>query len=116
MKSHSRPTVLISEPQSTEYLAPFFPYMWSVLKSHWERHGDGGDQFEWLDPIFQNADPSFLLQPYGGVRIDVLGLSCYTWNWTLQCRIAEWIKRNNTDCVIIAGGPEPDYKDPDFFR
>jgi len=115
MKSRSRTTVLISEPQSIEYLAPFFPYMWSVLKSYWERHGDCKDYYEWLDPIFQNADPSVLLQPYRDVQVDVLGLSCYTWNWTLQCRIAEWIKRNNTDCVVIAGGPEPDYKDPDFF-
>jgi putative methyltransferase len=108
-------TILISEPHAIENPAPFLPYVWAILKSYWERHGEG-DYYHWLDPVFRNDDAATLLQPYDGVPIDVLGLSCYTWNWKLQCRIAQEAKARNPQCLVIAGGPEPDYKDPLFFR
>src|SRR5262245_37373546 len=111
----SRRTVLISEPHAFENPSPFLPYMWAVLKSYWERHGDA-DAYSWLPPIFLNRDPDALLAPYAGTRIDVLGLSCYTWNFRLQCALAECVKRANPDCLVVAGGPEPDYKDPAFFE
>ena len=57
-----------------------------------------------------------LLKPSSGRAIDVLGLSCYTWNWRLQCAIAAEVKRSDPDCFVVVGGPEPDYKDPAFFR
>jgi len=111
-----RRTVLISEPQAIDYPAPILPYMWAVLKSHWERRGDGGSAYLWLDPIFMNADPDTLLRPCDDVTIDVVGLSCYTWNWSLQCAIAKRIKARHPHCLVVAGGPDPDYKDPEFFR
>jgi len=110
-----RKTVLISEPNAAETPAPFLPYIWSILKSHWERHGDR-DYFQWLDPIFQNDTPAALLRPYQQGSIDVLGLSCYTWNWQIQCEIAQRVKARNPNAIVIAGGPHPDYKDRHFFR
>lgn len=117
-----RKTVLVSEPQGVtgefqfDNAQPYFPYMWAILKSYWERHKDGDDPYEWLEPIWWNDMPDSLLQPYQDLTIDVLGLSCYTWNWEVQCGIARQVKARNPDCLVVAGGPEPDYKDPDFFR
>jgi putative methyltransferase len=116
MPGARRKTVLISEPHAIENPAPFLPYVWAILKSYWERHGDDDDYYEWLPPIFLNRDPGSLLQPYGDATIDVLGLSCYTWNWERQCAIAKRIKASNPSCLVVAGGPQPDYKDPEFFR
>ena len=116
MPGSRRKTVLISEPHAIENPAPFLPYVWAILKSYWERHGDGDDHYEWLPPIFLNRDPASLLGPYGDTPIDVLGLSCYTWNWELQCAIVKRVKAANPGCLVVAGGPEPDYKDPEFFR
>lgn len=116
MPTRERRTVLISEPQAIDYPAPFLPYMWAVLKSAWERTGPDRDAFEWLDPIFVNASPEALLAPYDGRAIDVLGLSCYTWNWNLQCAIAQRVKARHPQCLVVAGGPDPDYRDPDFAR
>jgi putative methyltransferase len=121
--------VLISEPQKTtaapyaggaepdrDETRPFLPYVWAVLKSHWERADQGRDyRCEWLDPIWRSARVSELLDREDILGIDVLGLSCYTWNWALQCAIATAVKEHNPDCVVVAGGPEPDYNDPDFF-
>jgi putative methyltransferase len=111
-----RPAVLISEPSALENPRPFLPYVWAILKSYWERHGEDAAAFDWLPPLFRNEDPDVLLRPLDGRRIDVLGLSCYTWNWELQCGLARRVKAANPGCLVVAGGPEPDYKDPGFFR
>jgi putative methyltransferase len=112
--SRARSHVLISEPHALENPAPSLPYVWAILKSYWERHADA-DAYAWLPPIFLNRDPDALLEPYRDTRIDVLGLSCYTWNFRLQCALAQRVKRANPSCLVVAGGPEPDYKDPEFF-
>jgi putative methyltransferase len=121
MSQAAETTVLISEPQGStgalqfDNSRPYLPYVSSVLKSYWERHGQPGAPVEWLDPIWWNDKPEVMLAPYGGRRIDVLGLSCYTWNWAAQCLVAAQVKAEQPDCVVVAGGPEPDYKDPEFF-
>jgi len=115
MSPRTKRTVLISEPHAFENPAPFLPYIWAILKSYWERHGDA-DAYAWLPPIFFNRDPDALLAPHGGSPVDVLGLSCYTWNFRLQCAVADRVKRANPACLVVAGGPDPDYKDPAFFE
>src|SRR5262245_2952736 len=90
-----RKTVLISEPHAVENPAPFLPYIWAILKSYWERHGDDAGHYEWQPPIFLNRDTDALLRPYEDVTIDVLGLSCYTWNWARQCDIARRVKERS---------------------
>jgi putative methyltransferase len=112
--SNALKTILISEPNASVD-EPYLPYLWAVLKSYFERHGAAVAAYEWLEPIYQRGDPEPLLAPYQGRRIDVLGLSCYTWNWDIQWRLAQHVKAHNPDCVVVAGGPDPDYKDPAFF-
>lgn len=107
--------VLVSEPASFNRM-PFLPYLWAVLKSSWERTASTPEQVRWLDPIFLKSDPRELLAPFRDLRLDVLALSSYTWNWDLQCALAELAKVLSPDCFVVAGGPHPDYKNPDFFR
>jgi putative methyltransferase len=111
----TRATVLISEPQAHKNIA-YLPYMWSVLKSHADRVEHLGGRVEWLDPIHEKDTADALLRPYHHAVPDVLGLSCYMWNWDVQCQIARQVKAAHPDCLVVAGGPHPDYKDPDFFR
>ena len=121
MPSESK-KVLISEPQDLKSAEQFdntriyLPYVWAILKSHWERHARNVDSYEWLEPIWENDKPAKIIEGLGNERIDVLGLSCYTWNWDLQCEIARRVKEKNPKCLIIAGGPQPDYKDRRFFQ
>lgn len=107
--------VLISEPQSFQQRL-YFPYMWAILKSECDRAPELEGRINWLEPIFLKRDAATLLAPYRDTPPDVLGLSCYTWNWDLQCELARRVKTLNPECLVIAGGPHPDYKDPDFFR
>ena len=110
-----RTTVLISEPQTFRQ-SRYLPYLWAVLKSHCDHSAELTEGVEWLDPIHQRATSEQCLAPYRDRTPDVLGLSCYTWNWELQCQIAQRVKHHNPSCVVVAGGPHPDYKDPAFFQ
>jgi putative methyltransferase len=114
--SRARPRILISEPNAAGEEYAFLPYVWGVLKSYWEHHGAQPDAFEWLDPLFCRSTIAGDLERNSAAPPDVLGLSCYTWNWDLQLHIARWAKEHNPRCLVVAGGPDPDYKDPDFFR
>ena len=117
--SSSRRRILISEPCSWDMDAlgfPYLPYVWGVLKTHHEQHGRDCDDWEWLAPIYRYGDPDDLLRRRLDVPIDVLGLSCYTWNWRLQCRIAAAVKSRYPECLVVAGGPQPDFANPEFFR
>src|SRR5436853_771094 len=115
MPAGARKHVLISEPQLKEMGMPYLPVMWAVLKSYWEHHGSARDGFEWLPPVHHMDSVATLLEPYANTHIDVLGLSCYTWNSAINMLVAAEVRRMHPDCLIVAGGPDPDHKDPEFF-
>ena len=49
---------------------------------------------------------------------DVLGFSCFMWNWNLNCDIAKAVKEKYPDCLIVFGGqhqPMPD-RNVGFFQ
>jgi putative methyltransferase len=111
--------VLISEPCSWDLDSlgiPYLPYLFGLLKTHHEHHGIDPAHWEWLAPIWRYKDSHSLLESYLEQPIDVLGLSCYTWNWDLQCRLAQAVKTRYPECLVVAGGPQPDHDVPDFFR
>ncbi len=110
----SRLRILISEPNGVGVF--YFPYIWAILKSHWEHFGSNPDAFEWLDPLFERDRVAQDLDNYFSEPVDVLGLSCYTWNWELNRQVARRARELNPNCLVVAGGPDPDYKDPDYFR
>jgi len=106
--------ILISWP-AKEGAVTFLPYIWGVLKTATELEEDLKDEFNWLDPIYERHSVEELLKPYEGQKIDVLGLSCYLWNTQTNYRIAEAVKKDNPDCLVIAGGPEVLHSDPNYF-
>jgi putative methyltransferase len=119
MKTSSPGRILISEPCSWDMDAlgfPYLPYVWGVLKTYHEQHGRDPEHWEWLAPVYRYGEPHDLLRSRMAQPIDILGLSCYTWNWKLQCRIAAAVKLRYPECLVVAGGPHPDFADPGFFR
>ena len=101
--------ILISNPSSTNIT--FIPYIYGVLKQHSDRDLDLRRSCNWLEPIFLRDEPAVLTSPYRLDEVDILGLSCYVWNFKLQCEIARLTKERNPNCLVVAGGPEPDWND-----
>jgi putative methyltransferase len=114
MKQKVPRNILIANPHVDGNL-PYLPYIWAVLKSYFERNSADASSYRWLPPIFETRSATDLLAPCCGAEIDVLGLSCYSWNWELQVEIARQVKSENPRCLVVVGGPHPDYKDPAFF-
>ncbi len=116
LRANAKRHVLICEPQLCSYDLPFLPAIYGVLKTYWETHAQHQDQINWLPPVHTMDPPEQIVSALKNTPIDVLGLSCYTWNWRLQQEVARRIKQSHPQCLIVAGGPHPDYGDPSFFE
>src|SRR5271166_5131932 len=81
------PRILISELNAVGTTC--IPYVWAILKSYWEHHGSDPDAFTWLDPIYNRSTLPEELKRHSNCPPDVVGLSSYTWNWDLQCDVAQ---------------------------
>ncbi|MBY0451464.1 MAG: radical SAM protein, partial [Bdellovibrionaceae bacterium] len=104
---------MISTPNYFDSLT-YLPYVHALLKTFCEKDPVVLENYNWFEPIFLNDAPERLLAGREA-SIDVLGLSCYLWNWPLQLEIAQRVRKANPNCLIIMGGPHPDWKDQDFF-
>jgi len=102
--------VLISNPNSYD-IDIYMPYVYGLLRRMCDVDPYLEERLNWLHPVYLNLTPADLLKDYDIKSIDVLGLSCYTWNRELNYKIARLVKQANPDCVVIAGGPEPDTED-----
>lgn len=112
--SSSRRNILISTPGKAGS-SVYLPTIWGILKSSCERSPAIREGYSWLDPVVIKSATSTMLAPYQGVPVDVLGLSCYCWNTTSNFALARQVKERNPDCLVIVGGPDPDYRKPGFF-
>ncbi len=93
----------------------YLPYIYGVLKTFADRDPELKETVNWLKPIYFCEKPREAIHDYDLRELDILGLSCYTWNWFAQQAIADEVKQVNPDCLVVAGGPHCDYDNPDFF-
>jgi putative methyltransferase len=105
--------VLISQPNLYDSKV-FMPLVFLCLKTYVDKRDDI-EPVNWLDPLFRNTDVDTMLKDVNINTLDVLGISCYDWNWNLNLEIAQRVKQINPNCKVIAGGPHPDWKDSVFF-
>ena len=91
------------------------PLVFLCLKTYVDKRDDV-EPVNWLDPLFRNTDVDTMLQDVDTKNVDILGISCYDWNWQLNLEIAKRIKQDNPNVVVVAGGPHPDWKDKKFFE
>lgn len=105
--------VLISQPNLYDQKV-FIPLVFLCLKTYVDCRKDI-EPVNWLDPLFRNTDVNTMLKDVDIRTVDILGISCYDWNWDINLDIAQRIKDENPNCKVIAGGPHPDWKDSEFF-
>ena len=105
--------VLISGPNIYDARV-YLPTTFLNLKTYVE-HQAQLNNIEWLDPLFRNRPLEEMVKGINFNDVDVLGLSCYEWNWQLNTKIASYAKKINPEIKVVAGGPHPDYKNPKFW-
>lgn len=91
----------------------YLPLAWGILKTYAEKDEKTRESYNWLEPLYLNESPEDLVSVDQAQSVDVLGLSCYVWNFGLNIRIAEYVKRLNPNALIVLGGPHPDWDNPE---
>jgi putative methyltransferase len=111
-----RRTIVLSVPNNNPSHVIYLPTIWVNLKTYCSTHSRVVDEaFSWLEPIIFKGAPEELLRPYGDTPIDVLGLSCYSWNTKTNMALARHVRSIYPHCLIVAGGPDLSHRRPDFF-
>mgnify|MGYP003642963816 CR=1 FL=1 len=95
-----------------------FPYSIATLVAWIKSIPDLANRFEFEKSfVFRNKLKEYASLCYDS---DILLCSCYTWNWEVTKKLAENVKKNNPNCLIIFGGPQVpkwygEYNDKSFF-
>jgi len=93
----------------------YLPYSTGVLKSFVIQKKHIRDNFDFKEFIFLKENVSNMVNKIG--QTDILGFSCYLWNWRTSLKLAEEMRKKNPNCMIFFGGPQvPDDIDENFFK
>ncbi|UWG98745.1 cobalamin-dependent protein [Dehalobacter sp. DCM] len=93
----------------------FVPLIHGMLKSFCDQYEELRQNLVWMDPVMLPLALSDLDAQYDLRSVDVLGLSCYQWNYAYQYELAARVKTVNPSCTVVAGGPQVEWRDPDYF-
>ena len=92
------------------------PYTYGLLKTYAEQDQEIVDNYNWLRPIVGGYGTEELIANYNIKDIDILGLSCYIWNAKYVYNLINLVKSINPNCLVVIGGPQPDYSDNNYFK
>lgn len=94
----------------------FLPIIYGMLKSFCDQYDDLREGCDWLEPIMLPETFDALDARYEFAQVDVLGISCYSWNHAYQYQLAAAVKAANPNCIVVAGGPHVEWKTADYFE
>ena len=81
----------------------FLPYSVGRLWAYAKQFPEITDHYDILPLVFLRTDPERLLEWYP--EPDVIGLSCYIWNWEYNLEVIRTFKAKYPHCLIVLGGP-----------
>jgi radical SAM superfamily enzyme YgiQ (UPF0313 family) len=92
----------------------YIPYSAGMLTSYVQQFEDLRSQLDFRPFLYRREPLNALLAQVG--RVDVFGISCYVWNWRLSMAVAEKVREENPDCLIVVGGPHVPDRLGSFFE
>lgn len=108
--------VHIFVPPLSENLT-YLPMTWALLKTYYDHRGLYPERFRWPVPqVVDFDDTEKIMQHLRQHPPRVFGFGGYVWNIDLCYEIAQRVKQEWPDCLVVAGGPQPEYRSsPDWF-
>ena len=91
----------------------YLPYSIGILQSYVNQNEIIRKNFKFNEFLFIRENLDKMLEKIGNT--DVLGISCYTWNWEISLKLAEKVKENNPNCLVFLGGPQVPNEINDIF-
>ena len=106
--------VLLCQVNASFGSQAFLPYSVGMLEAFCLADSYLADNYS-FEPLKFLRDPIESL--VRGMRpVDVLGLSCYIWNWQYNKTLAKAVKARYPKALIVMGGPQVPLRSSDFFR
>lgn len=93
----------------------FVPSIYGNLRSWCDQFEQLREEYDWIDPVMLPVDYEELNEEIDFSTVDVVGISCYQWNYSYLYGLASLIKEINPKCTVIAGGPHVEYQLSDYF-
>jgi radical SAM superfamily enzyme YgiQ (UPF0313 family) len=95
----------------------FLPYSVGLLRAYAESIPEIREAYEFLPFIYEREDIDELFRNSSiNHDPDVIGLSCYIWNWEWTRTFGRMARKFWPDVLIVLGGPHIPANDPDFFQ
>ena len=92
----------------------WLPYSVGVIQAYCETISEITDNFQFIDLVFLRNDPEVMAKTFESPSF--LGLSCYIWNGEYNKKLAQAVKVQHPDCIVVMGGPHVPLSSEDFFR
>jgi len=78
------------------------PYSTGLIWSHCKLNKTITDNYELTDILFVRTSPQEFFEEIKNP--DIVGISCFVWNWDFNKKLAEKIKKKYPNCTIVCGG------------
>jgi len=92
----------------------YLPYSAGVLTTFAQKDADIATNVEFRLPLFRRERVSDIVAGFD--KVDILGLSAYTWNWNLSVEVARQTRQVNPKALIVMGGPHVPDRMENFFE
>lgn len=98
----------------------WLPILWAQAKTYYENYGDGRSDWHWypcyLD-VYDADHEQEIKEELRRAKPDIFAMSLYVWNYRLAHKIAQWVKEQWPNCLVITGGPHQYLKhDMEWFK
>ena len=92
----------------------YLPYSVGCIESFIRNDEALADKVRFCEPLFCRDDIPSTVKLIG--EVEILGLSCYIWNWEYSKRLGVEYRKANPHALIVVGGPQVPLQDKDLFR
>lgn len=92
----------------------FLPYSVGRLQAYAQTFPEIREAYEFEGLLYVREDPVRVVRAMEGP--DIVGISCYIWNWEWSQRLAQSVKAAFPRCLVVLGGPQVTPTTPDFFE
>jgi tRNA A37 methylthiotransferase MiaB len=94
------------------------PVLWSSAKTFYEQNGVRKNEWNWNDPwLTYDHSPEQIIEICKISPPSIFGFSVYVWNEKYMDNLAQLVKQEFPDCLIVYGGPQVDIKySENFFK
>ncbi|MFD6530882.1 B12-binding domain-containing radical SAM protein [Streptomyces sp. NPDC060184] len=92
----------------------FLPYSVGMLQAYCMTQPDITEAFNFMPFVFLRENVQRVARQMD--HPDVIGLSCYIWNWEYNRELARAVREMYPDCLIVMGGPQVPVNSTSFFQ